>query len=62
MHLVGTDYHAVKKATKELLEDKGRYKMMSEAPNPYGDGIASQRILQAIAYAFDKAPRPADFK
>ncbi|MDT2802016.1 UDP-N-acetylglucosamine 2-epimerase (non-hydrolyzing) [Vagococcus lutrae] len=62
LHLVGTDYHAVKKATKELLEDKGRYKMMSEAPNPYGDGIASQRILQAIAYAFDKAPRPADFK
>ena len=34
--------------TKELLENKEEYMKMSKASNPYGDGHASERIVDAI--------------
>lgn len=46
-----------------LLTDKEYYQTMSEAKNPYGDGQASKRILEAIAYYFKGAEnKPEDFK
>mgnify|MGYP003298973238 CR=1 FL=1 len=33
---------------KELLENKIAYDAMSKANNPYGDGFASERIVDAI--------------
>lgn len=48
LKLVGTVEDDVFDVAKELLEDESEYKMMSEAKNPYGDGSASKRIVDAI--------------
>lgn len=63
LKLIGTEPDNVRKEMLELLTDKLEYHIMSEASNPYGDGKASDRILNAIAYYFDPDhnPRPDDF-
>ena len=48
LKLVGTDEDVIYKETKLLLEDKLVYEKMSKASNPYGDGQASKRIVDAI--------------
>jgi UDP-N-acetylglucosamine 2-epimerase (non-hydrolysing) len=48
LKLVGTDEKKVYEETKRLLEDKDEYEKMSHASNPYGDGHASKRIVDAI--------------
>ncbi len=48
LKLVGTDIDCIYDSAKELLNDDESYKRMSEAKNPYGDGSASKRILNAI--------------
>lgn len=64
LKLVGTQVDQVKKAMLELLENKAVYEQMAQARNPYGDGHASERIMDDIAYYFsqNKGARPADFK
>lgn len=64
LKLVGTQVDQVKKAMLELLENKAVYEQMAQARNPYGDGHASERIMDDIAYYFSqhKGARPADFK
>lgn len=52
VRLIGTDKDVVYAETKRLLTDQGAYDAMSNAVNPYGDGKASQRIVQAILHAF----------
>lgn len=49
LKLVGTDYDEVLTTTQELLHDAAEYHKMSRVENPYGDGFASERILDAIA-------------
>ncbi len=59
LKLVGTESEKVKKEMEELLDNDAEYQRMSQAKNPYGDGKASERILDAIAYYFgvtDKKP------
>ncbi len=48
LELVGTNEEDVYRAAKELLINVDKYKKMSEAVNPYGDGFASKRIVDAI--------------
>ena len=48
LKLVGTDTKNVYEETKLLLTDRSIYSAMSEAKNPYGDGFASSRIVDAI--------------
>ncbi|PIS29283.1 UDP-N-acetylglucosamine 2-epimerase (non-hydrolyzing) [Candidatus Saganbacteria bacterium CG08_land_8_20_14_0_20_45_16] len=61
--LVGTDYDLIMKEAKKLLTDKRAYDKMSKATNPYGDGKASPRIVQAIRYFFKfLQSRPEEFK
>ena len=43
--LVGTDEHLIADETFSLLNDKDRYNKMSMLHNPYGDGLACQRIV-----------------
>ncbi|WEV51697.1 UDP-N-acetylglucosamine 2-epimerase (non-hydrolyzing) [Lactobacillus sp. ESL0731] len=64
LKLVGTEVDAVRKAMLDLLEDKAAYQKMANAKNPYGDGHAAERIMDDIAYYFDKSKttRPADFE
>ena len=50
--LVGTDYAKVHDEMTKLLDDKEYYRCMAEAVNPYGDGLASQRIVQKIRQIF----------
>ena len=62
LKLVGTEYENVKREMTALLEDENQYQQMAQAKNPYGDGQASRRILDAIAYHFGQlADRPQDF-
>lgn len=48
LKLVGTDEVTVYNEAKKLIEDNKEYRKMSEAKNPYGDGFASRRIVDAI--------------
>ena len=52
VRLIGTDKDVVYAETKRLLTDQAAYDAMSNAVHPYGDGKASQRIVQAILHAF----------
>ncbi len=62
LKLVGTDPVRVKEAMAELLTDETLYRKMSQAPNPYGDGRASERIVQAILHYFGMAESVSEFK
>ena len=63
LKLVGTDENTVFEVATELLHDDVTYNKMAHAANPYGDGQASQRILDAIAFDFsiEDNLRPSDF-
>jgi UDP-N-acetylglucosamine 2-epimerase (non-hydrolysing) len=52
LKLVGTDEEVIYEETKKLLTDKEVYDAMSKASNPYGDGHASERIVDAIIEKF----------
>ena len=51
LKLVGTETKKVEEMMESLLNDKTMYKEMSEASNPYGDGNAADRILEAIEFS-----------
>ncbi|WP_060518648.1 non-hydrolyzing UDP-N-acetylglucosamine 2-epimerase [Pseudomonas sp. NBRC 111134] len=46
--LVGSDVANIVRELNRLLSDQEAYKAMSFAHNPYGDGTACQRIIQAL--------------
>lgn len=48
VRLVGTDVANIVEAVTRLLTDESEYHAMSRAHNPYGDGHACQRILEAL--------------
>lgn len=52
VRLIGTEKDVVYNETKRLLTDQHAYDTMSNAVNPYGDGKAAQRIVQAILHDF----------
>lgn len=61
--LIGTDEQRVYDEAHLLLSDRDAYLAMAEACNPYGDGLASERIVQAILWQADSAnPRPQRFE
>ena len=48
LKLVGTDENRIYQACVELLNDNVKYKAMSNATNPYGDGHACERIADIL--------------
>jgi UDP-N-acetylglucosamine 2-epimerase (non-hydrolysing) len=48
LRLVGTDKNRIVSETSRLLENEEAYAAMSQAKNPFGDGRAAQRIVEAI--------------
>ena len=48
--LVGTDYDRIVNEVSVLIDDKVAYEKMSKAVNPYGDGLACKRIVNALLY------------
>lgn len=63
LRLVGTIPEMVKSAMIELLDNREIYNKMAHSKNPYGDGRAAERILDAIAYYFSAGKQnPNDFE
>jgi UDP-N-acetylglucosamine 2-epimerase (non-hydrolysing) len=63
LKLAGTDEETIYGLAKELLTDDAAYEAMSKASNPYGDGEASRRIVEAILHYFGKSTeRPDTFR
>lgn len=48
VRLVGTDYQKIVSEVSSLLDDEKHYEEMSKAVNPYGDGLACQRIVDTL--------------
>ncbi|MBK8574522.1 MAG: UDP-N-acetylglucosamine 2-epimerase (non-hydrolyzing) [Elusimicrobia bacterium] len=62
VRLVGTDRANVKKWVDRLLNDGVLRRKMGRAVNPYGDGKAAKRTLNALRHWFNPAvPRPPDY-
>lgn len=62
LKLAGTDEEQIYSMAKQLLVDQAEYERMAKAANPYGDGLASKRIVEAILYHFGKLKeRPKPF-
>ena len=61
--LAGVCYDEILAMANTLLEDPAAYAAMAKAVNPYGDGCACRRIVQAIRWHFGlEKNRPADFR
>lgn len=59
--LAGVDRETIVSLARELFDDPAAYAAMAHAVNPYGDGKACERILQAIEHFFglrDDGPAP----
>lgn len=62
LELVGSDEQQVYDRARALLTDPSEYEKMRRSVSPYGDGKASERIVQAMMYHFGKTgQRPDDF-
>lgn len=48
LKLVGTEYNTIVSEAQLLLDDIDEYTRMSQASNPYGDGLASKRIVKIL--------------
>ncbi|WP_295094081.1 UDP-N-acetylglucosamine 2-epimerase (non-hydrolyzing) [Ruminococcus sp.] len=46
--VVGVDSETIYKEAKKLIDDTNAYQKMAHAVNPYGDGHASERIVQEL--------------
>jgi len=61
--IVGVDEQGIYLKVRELLQEARVYERMANAVNPYGDGKATLRILDAMRYHFGLATeRPVDFR
>ena len=60
--IAGVDEEVIFNLACDLIDNKDSYDKMAKAINPYGDGNASERIVDAILYEFGiKNERPADY-
>lgn len=56
----GVDKDNIIKLANNLLTNSEIYKKMAQTANPYGDGKATKRIVDAILYAFGEGEKPQD--
>jgi UDP-N-acetylglucosamine 2-epimerase (non-hydrolysing) len=61
VRLVGTEEHAITGAVRTLLHDERAYDAMANAVNPYGDGEAARRTVEALLHFFGEGPAPDQF-
>ncbi len=52
LKLVGTDEEVIYSSFTELLNDRTAYNAMAHASNPYGDGMACQRIADILEFGY----------
>lgn len=60
VRLVGTEQSRIVAETERLLEDPVEYQRMARAVNPYGDGHAAERIVDALTQQGAAVTAPAD--
>ena len=58
--LAGVDPDEIVRLASELLDDPAAYAGMAKAVNPYGDGQACRRIVDAIQWHFGQLPQPPE--
>ena len=58
VRLVGLKQEDIVAAAKNLLDDRQDYDKMANVINPYGDGLASKRIVQGIRVRFGLSKDP----
>jgi UDP-N-acetylglucosamine 2-epimerase (non-hydrolysing) len=51
--VVGTERHEIVRAAARLLDDAELYRRMAVAHEPYGDGLAGERIVDVLAATFE---------
>lgn len=62
LKLAGVVEEDIYREAKELLDNKKSYDKMVAAKNPFGDGYAAERIVEAIRYHFGlRSDRPKDY-
>lgn len=59
--LAGVEQDVIFSQAERLLSDPAAYHQMAHAVNPYGDGHASERIVQAVLNSFGLGPQPEEF-
>ncbi|WP_278302608.1 non-hydrolyzing UDP-N-acetylglucosamine 2-epimerase [Ruminiclostridium sufflavum] len=63
VRLAGTVEHDIVEHAAKLLNDKDDYEKMAKAVNPYGDGHASERIVQVLLFHFGLTDeKPKEFR
>lgn len=62
VRVIGVEREDIFNNTAKLLISGDEYDKMSHAVNPYGDGMASNRIVQAILHELLRLPPPADYR
>jgi UDP-N-acetylglucosamine 2-epimerase (non-hydrolysing) len=62
VRVVGTDAGAITDAAAHLLRDEDAHRAMANVTNPYGDGHAAARCVDALQWFLGDGPRPADFR
>lgn len=55
LKLAGTDEETIYRLATELLTDENAYNEMAQASNPYGDGFASERIVEHLLSYLNKS-------
>lgn len=60
--LAGVKYEDIVSMAHELLTSPPAYAAMAHAANPYGDGKACGRIVDAILWHFGRGAKPEDFR
>lgn len=62
LRLAGNTKEEIYRQADLILNDKEVYGSMAKSRNPFGDGYAAERILQAILYSFGiRKDRPLDY-
>lgn len=62
LRLLGNEPATVEQRLTDLLGDPAGLRAMREAPNPYGDGRAGDRVARAVAWRLGLGERPADWR
>ena len=60
VRLAGVEEEDIFRMASELLSDQEAYHKMAHAVNPYGDGQACRRIVDAIQWHFGQLPQPPE--
>ena len=61
--IAGVEQAEIERLANLILDDRDAYEKIAHTANPYGDGNASARIVQALLYEFGEiAERPADLE